>query len=170
MVFDFLTSENYSRSMTIPGSDSSKIPFFQIPAQRREDFKEATNELNKLFHKHDVSIAFILNPYIDFVNYALACAIPKTKTGKQPKYSHYVHFGMYTEHSEERVLNDTFGEIYFYSSGIPGKARVIFWRNHYCFVAHFRSTKDRTLYLWRVTRPDRFTSKEIVLFQNSEAQ
>lgn len=168
MVFDFLTPENQNGSMTIPESGSDKVPFFQIPEQRQNDFKNEINELNKLFHKHDVNVSFILNPYIDFVDYAYACMVPKTNTGRQPKYSHYAYFGMHTKNHEEQVMNNSFGDIYFYPSGKPGKARVVFWRNHKCFAAHFRSTKSEKLYLWRVTTRRRTDSRDIVLFENTE--
>lgn len=159
MIFDFLVPENYSSTVGVRLLCYTQAEFYKLPEQRQKDFRKVIDELNSHFHKHDVAISFIRNPYIDIIDsdpaYRLsvgACAIPKTKTGKEPKYSHYISFGMPPEVE--------FGQI--------GKAWVVFWRDHQCYGMHFRSTKAEKLFLWRVTTRRGNEGRDIVLFQNCE--
>lgn len=175
MDFSFFIPDNFTRSMNVMVTGKPKADFYKVPESYRKEIWNIIDELNNHFRKHDISISFIRNPYIDVVNFDPAvhpcvevCAIPKTRTGKPPKYSHYVFFGAPPEEEGGHILNETFGEVYFYPSGQIGKARVIFWRDRRCFVTHFRSTKAEKLYLWRVVTHRRSDNKEIILFQNCE--
>ena len=152
----------------------SEVKCYKIPEHRQADVWECIGELNEHFHKHDVEISFIRNPYIDYLNFDTryhplvnACKVPNTKTGKPAKYSHWMGFAMLEEDWKERPNNNTFGEIYFYPSGRIGKARVVFWRSFKRFTAEFRSTKNEELYLWRVHTCRKTDNKEIIVFENT---
>ncbi len=174
MVFDFLTEDNYIGTTGAHLMEYSVIKCYKIPEHRQPNVWECIGELNEHFHKHDVELSFIRNPYIDFLNFdpfyhrcVSACSIPNTKTGRPAKYSHEINFCMLQEDQRRAAENDTFGEIFFYPSGRIGKAEVVFWRDRRLFIADFRSTKEETLYLWRVYKRRDTDNKKIILFENT---
>lgn len=169
MVFDFLVDENHFITL----GEHSDLKCYRIPEHRQPDVWECIGELNEHFHKHDVEISFIRNPYIDFLNFDTryfpnvhVSKVPNTKTGKPAKFSHFMSFAMPQEDRRHIPEIDTFGEIYFYPSGRIGKARVVFWRIPQRFIAEFRSTKKEELYLWRVYMRRDTDNKRIILFEN----
>lgn len=174
MIFDFLVETNFLHTSKIHVTDWTEVRYHRIPDDRQTDVWKCIEELNDHFHKHDMEISFIRNPYIDSLNFdsfyyrcVKACRIPDTKTGRPAKYSHEINFCMLQEDQGQAAENDTFGEMLFYPSGRIGKAEVIFWRDRNLYTADFRSTKKEELYLWRVNTIRRTDSRKVVMFENN---
>ncbi len=170
MIFDFLVEENHFITLR----EHTDLKCYKIPEHRRAYVWECVEELNEHFHKHDVAISYIRNPYIDFLNFDTSyfpnvhvSEVPHTKTGKPAKYSHRMSFAMPQEDRRHVPETDTFGEIYFYPSGRIGKARVVFWRAPRRFIVEFRSTKNEELYMWRVYTYRKTDDKKIIVFENT---
>lgn len=155
--------------------------YFLIPQDKQENIWEDIGHLNHLLHKASAQAPCIdtENLYIDSINFdptvkafgpiqfTFAFESPKTKSGKEAKYPIVVGFKEYLNGKQERLVNqNTFGEIYYLKSGCMGKARAIFWRDHHCYVAEFRSSKSEELYLWRV-HTKLWDHSTAILFENA---
>jgi hypothetical protein len=95
------------------------------------------------------------NPvYYDYCNILLT---PPTPTGKLPKYIASLYF--YTKPmGVDQTSNDIFGDLHYLQTGDIGKARIIRWYKHDCFMLHI-AIKNNALCVNKIEALDTYGNK-----------
>lgn len=92
-------------------------------------------------------VNFLYNPSIgkDVIYYCCVENLPKTKTGKNPKYPQCLHFNSGRNPADVGFVqiassawqstpkDDIFGHIYYLPDGSIGRAEIVCWRNSCCY-------------------------------------
>lgn len=111
----------------------------------------------------DLNIRYNINSIDHYGNLTKIELMPLTKTGKIPKFPVVLHFN--ASKSIEWPNNNTlFGHVFYFPDGEIGKAEIISWVNHNCYILSI-AKKNNRLALRRIHTHDKETAKKINLYQ-----
>ena len=111
----------------------------------------------------DLNIRYNINSIEHYENLTKIELMPLTKTGKIPKFPVVLHFN--ASKSIEWPNNNTlFGHVFYFPDGKIGKAEVISWVDHNCYILSI-AIKNNRLSLKRIHTNDKETAKKINLYK-----